>query len=160
MTDTPDGLTAMQLAFVEHYAANGFKDAKGSALAAGYAEDSARNAYRAVLGSAAVRAAVDDLKEAMRQGLRDRLVGRAERAIGVMESICDDEGANVFARLGAAKEIVEKAGIVTTQKVDETIRETVDDGYADLTTEQLKERLEVLKQMRAAIDGNPNGRKD
>ena len=118
-TPDEDSLTEEQRAFVEHYAAQGFKDAKAAALLAGYAESVADHATREVLRSPSVRRAVEDAKEAFRQELRDELVGEAKKSVKVIQAIRDDEEFNVFARLGAAKEILEKAGVVTMQAVQE-----------------------------------------
>jgi phage terminase small subunit len=106
-----DGLTDLQRRFVEEYARNGFTNAADAARKAGYTENTAENAYRAILGSATVREEVNRLKEGLRAELRDRLVGEASKSLEVVREI-RDEGTDERARLAAAKDLLDRADLV------------------------------------------------
>jgi len=111
-------LTERQQAFVEEFARNRFTNAKDAALKAGYSEETAANAYRAVLGSATVRDEIGRLKEALMTELQDRLLSEAEEAVKALVEIVRNGEAGYSPRIAAAREILDRCGIIRTERVE------------------------------------------
>lgn len=106
-----DGLTKLQKRFIEEYTRNGFRNAKGAALKAGYSDNTADEAWRAVLGSDTVREEIEKIKEEIRQRLRDCLVSEAEKSVEILVKIRDSKKSPAGVRVAAAKDILDRAEV-------------------------------------------------
>lgn len=93
-----------QLAFAEHYVL-GNGNATRAAIAAGYAEASARQTASRLLGLSYVQ---DAIRRAHTRTLQGRL---ASKAIAVLERILDDDEAPAGVRVDAAKTVLDRAGL-------------------------------------------------
>jgi len=99
--------TAKQRTFLKLYTDNNFQDARGCALQAGYTE------------STYLRA-VSDLKDDVLEITKDLLLAHAPTAARSMTQMLtsDEPIPNAQTRLAAAKEVLDRTGIVKPEKVE------------------------------------------
>ena len=104
-----DKLTAQQALFVEYYCSG--MTAKDAYIKAGYknkSDDSARKSASQLLTNTDIRVAIDERLNEIRQNIDDQIKLSTDKAFGTMLDLLGSE--MDFARLGAAKYILEIAG--------------------------------------------------
>ena len=107
-----DGLTELQLKFVEEYVRDGCRNARQAALLAGYSKETADNAHRDILGSIPVKAAVDEAADVIRRTFMHRLTVEAgPRAVATLLAVLNDNTASPSARLAAARDVLDRIGV-------------------------------------------------
>lgn len=108
LVESGRGLTDMQRAFAEAYAADtGHAQGRGTraAVIAGYSEASARTSARACLRNPAVLAKIRESQ------LRWVRTGAVQDALRVLHEIVTDDGESARNRIAAASKLVEVAGL-------------------------------------------------
>lgn len=139
-----DGLTKLQKRFIEEYLRTG--NARQSAITAGYSEQTADNATLDILGSISVRQEIDRRQEMIRKAYVDKLVKGGEKAIKALLEVA--ENGKHGARVAAAREILDRIGVIRTERRELTGKDGGPIEHEDLsgmTNEQLLERLRIIR---------------
>jgi phage terminase small subunit len=148
---TPHQLTEQQRAFASSYvlgepgvAGNG----AASAIAAGYAEKSARQEAYRLLRHEGVRAEIDRLT-------REALGDHAVAAVNFLGRVIHDEEAHVKVRLDAAKTVLDRAGYIAPKAADPIEldgKEPRDMTMAELmeAAQRIRNEIEESDRLRAA----------
>lgn len=128
-----------QLAFAENYVL-GNGNATRAAIAAGYAEASARQTASRLLGLSYVQ---DAIRRAHTRTLQGRL---ASKAISVLERILDDDSAPAGVRVDAAKTVLDRAGFSAVRSA------VLEPEEKSLESMSLAELEALARQLQRSLD--------
>ncbi|MCW4050514.1 MAG: terminase small subunit [Candidatus Bathyarchaeota archaeon] len=104
------GLTELQQKFIDEYMKTG--NARKSAIVAGYTETSADNASVNILGSAVVKAEIKLRLGMLREKYVHQLNIMGQQAVKAELDVLKDEGAKSRDKLSAARDILDRIGVV------------------------------------------------
>jgi hypothetical protein len=143
-------LTDMQNAFVVAFTSD--STARGNATVAarlaGYAETSARDLGRRLVG-------LPHIQDAIRASNLQQISGAlASKAVGLLEKVLDDEEAPLKLRVEAAKTILDRAGYAASPTAPKSLS---DKSLAVMTASELREtmRLAKIEMDRARVINQP-----
>lgn len=133
--------TGQQKLFVDEYLRLRKKNQTQAAINAGYSEKSASSQASQLLNNPKVLEYLNEREKAIIQELQQEFMFDALEARKVMYEIMKNEDAENRDKINVAKDFLDRAGFKPTDKVEHSGNMSINNPYAELTTEELKKLI-------------------